>query len=385
MTTIADLVSKFADRFEVAPRLFRAPGRVNIIGEHTDYNEGFVLPAAIGLSTFAGVAPRRDRRIRVHSLAFAETFEFDLDDPAPAPRRAWSDYVRGVAIALERAGHRLKGADLMLHGDLPMGAGLSASAALEVSVGYSLCRVSDVTIDLTDLALICQRAENEFVGMRCGVMDQFISCRGVAGCALLLDCRSLEARPVRVDPGIRLVVANTMVHHALADSEYNLRRQECESAVERLAAAIEGIASLRDVTPEQLALYGVKLPERIFRRARHVVSENARVLQAAAALEIGDVAKCGQLMNESHVSLRDDYEVSCAELDLMVELACGVDGAFGARMTGGGFGGCAISLVKADCVERFREIVGEAYRSATGLTPSIFSCAPGSGVEAAAS
>lgn len=384
MTIVADLVSKFTGHFGAAPKLFRAPGRVNLIGEHTDYNEGFVLPASIGLSTFAAIAPRRDRRIRIHSLAFAETFEFDLDDPAPAPRRAWSDYVRGVAVALEKAGHRLKGADLMLHGDLPMGAGLSASAALEVSVGYGLCGVSDATIDLTELALICQRAENEFVGMRCGVMDQFISCRGVADCALLLDCRSLEARPVRIDPGVRMVIANTMVHHVLADSEYNRRREECESAVARLSAVIEGVASLRDVAPEQLTQHGAILPERIFRRARHVVSENARVLKAAAALESGDVAQCGRLMNESHASLRDDYEVSCAELDLMVELARGIDGAFGARMTGGGFGGCVISLVKANCVERFREIVGEAYKSATGLTPSIFSCAPGPGVGAVA-
>jgi galactokinase len=384
MTIIAELVANFTELFDATPRLFRAPGRVNLIGEHTDYNEGFVLPAAIELSTLAAIAPRRDRGVRVHSLARAETSEFDLDDPAPTPRRTWSDYVQGVAIALEKAGHRLTGADVMLHGDLPMGAGLSASAALEVSVGYGLCSVSDVRIDRTQLALICQSAENEFVGMRCGIMDQFISCLGVADCALLLDCRSLDVRPVRVDPDLRLVIANTMVHHALADSEYNLRRQECERAVELLSEMIEGVISLRDVTPEQLAQHGAKLPEQVFRRARHVVGENARVLQAAAALETGDFAKCGRLMNESHASLRDDFQVSCAELDLMVELATGVDGAFGARMTGGGFGGCAISLVKARCVERFKEIVGQAYSAATGLTPSIYSSAPRAGVGAIA-
>jgi len=380
MRIAEELVSKFKSLFGAAPRLFRAPGRVNLIGEHTDYNDGFVMPAAIDLSTIAAIAARRDRKLRVHSLAFAQTVEFDLDDPSPTPRGDWSDYVRGVTLSLDNAGRRLVGADLMLHGDLPMGSGLSASAALEVAAGFALCSVSDAAIDLTDLALYCQRAENEFVGMRCGVMDQFISCRGVAGCVLLIDCRSLEAWPLRLDPRARLVICNTMVHHELASSAYNARRKACERAVALLSGPLYGVKALRDVTQEQLSHFSALLPDPILRRARHVVSENARVLQAATALAAGDLAEFGWLMNESHRSLRDDYEVSCPELDLMVELARGAPGVYGARMTGGGFGGCTINLVEAERVESFKEIVGEAYRDATRRTPRIFVCDPATGV-----
>ena len=374
------LVSHFRRLFGAEPRLFRAPGRVNVIGEHTDYNDGFVMPAALDLSTWTAIAPRLDRRLRVHSRAFTASAEFDLDDPASAPYRDWSAYIRGVAIMLERAGHRLRGADLMIDGDLPMGAGLSASAALEVSVGYALLKISDIEIDLIELALCCQRAENEFVGMRCGVMDQFISCCGVEGCALLLDCRSLAARPISFDPRTRLVICNTMVHHELASSEYNLRRQECERAVALLSGLISGMRALRDITPAQLDEHSALLPKGVLRYVRHVVSENARVLKAAAALEAADFAECGRLMNASHVSLRDDYQVSCRELDLMVELARGVEGSFGSRMTGGGFGGCTVSLVEAGAVDRFAAIVGKAYREATGMNPTISVCSPAAGV-----
>lgn len=378
-TIAAQLIARFGRLFGAAPRLFRAPGRVNLIGEHMDYNDGFVMPAALDLATYAAIAPRRDRRLWVHSLAFAATVEFDLDDPEPEPRGDWSDYVRGVAIMLERAGHRLTGVNLMIDGDLPMGAGLSASAALEVSVGYALAQMSNVDVDLIELAKLCQQAENEFVGMRCGIMDQFISCCGIEGCVLLLDCRSLAARPVRIDPRTRLVICNTMVHHELASSEYNLRRQDCERAVALLSGPLGGVRALRDVTPERLAERATLLPETVFRRARHVISENNRVLEAAAALEAGDLILCGRMMNESHASLRDDYEVSCPELDLMVELASGVEGVFGSRMTGGGFGGCTVSLVETGAVDRFAAIIGKAYRNATGLTPSIFCCSPGPG------
>jgi galactokinase len=313
-------------------------------------------------------------------LAFAQTITFDLDDPSPAPSGDWSDYVRGVTLTLEKSGYRLKGADIMLHGDLPIGSGLSASASLEVSTARAFCEISGVVPTLTELALLCQRAENDFVGMRCGVMDQFAACNGVADCALLLDCRSLEARPVRVDPRVRLVICNTMVHHELATSAYNTRRAECERAVSLLSIELDDVRALRDVSLEQLERHAAHLPETIFRRARHVVSENARTLHMARALEAGDLARCGRLMNDSHRSLRDDYEVSCAELDLMAELARGVDGVYGSRMTGGGFGGCTVSLVEASEVDCFREIVGAQYEKATGLTPSIFCCTPASGV-----
>ncbi len=381
VTIARKLHAAFAARFGGTPQLFRAPGRVNLIGEHTDYNAGFVLPAAIDLATYAAATTRDDRRLVVHAVAFDATAEFDFDDPEPRPRRDWSDYVHGVAIALERAGHTLRGANIMVEGDLPMGAGLSASAALEVVIGFALCRLSDVDIDRKTLALLCQSAENDFVGMRCGVMDQMISCCGVADHALLIDCRSLEFSPVSIDPDASIVVCNTMVSHALASSAYNQRREECERAVALLRKSLPHIAALRDITLDELVVHGGALPETVRRRAYHVVSENRRVLDMTAALRKGDLALCGKLMNASHLSLRDDYEVSCAESDLMVALAQQCEGVFGARMTGGGFGGCTVNLVARLNVSPFVETVGESYRRATGLTPQIFSCAPSSGVD----
>ncbi len=298
MTVTEELFSKFKALFDATPRLFRAPGRVNLIGEHTDYNDGFVMPAAIDLSTIVAIAPRGNRTLRVHSIAFARTVEFDLDEPSPKPRGDWSDYVRGVALSMENAGHHLIGADLMLHGDLPMGSGLSASAALEVAAGFALCGISGVELDLTDLALYCQQAENEFVGMRCGVMDQFISCHAIADCALLLDCRGLVARRLRLDPRARLVICNTMVHHELAGSAYNARRESCERAVALLSGPLGGVKALRDVTQDQLTRFAAFLPDPILRRARHVVGENARVLRAATALAAGDLSEFGWMMNE---------------------------------------------------------------------------------------
>jgi galactokinase len=375
-----DLACKFKRHFGAAPQLFRAPGRVNLIGEHTDYNDGFVLPAALELGTFVAVAARADRVLRICTLAFDASAAFQLDDPSPAPRGDWSDYVRGVAIELERAGHQLRGADLMIGSDLPIGAGLSASAALEVGTGYALLQISGAEINLIELAKYCQRAENNFVGIRCGIMDQFISCLGVEGCALLIDCRSVTAKPIQIDPSARLVICDTMVRHQLASSEYNPRRRDCERAVRLLSDALGGVNALRDVTLEVLEKHAALLPDQILNRARHVVAENARALDAVAALEAGDLAACGQLMNESHASLRDEYEVSCPELDLMVELALDVEGVFGSRMTGAGFGGCTVSLVEAGAVHHFTELVGEAYREATGRTPRIFSSSPQRGV-----
>jgi galactokinase len=373
-----DLPIVFKRLFGAEPLLFRAPGRVNLIGEHTDYNDGFVLPAALDLSTFVAIAPRRDQTIRVHSVNLNADFEFEMDAPQQ-PRGDWSDYIRGTVLALAASGHRLSGADIAIESTLPMGSGLSASAALEVSIGYALLAVSCEKIDLLALAKIGQRAENEFVGMRCGIMDQFVSCHGVAGCAILLDCRSLEWRPIRIDPSVRIVVSNTMVHHRLAGSEFNLRRQECEEATAFLSTRFDGVTALRDIGPAQFEKCAGLLPDRIARRARHVIFENERVIAAAAALDAGDFGFCGRLMNESHESLRDDYEVSCPELDLMVELARDLPGVYGARMTGGGFGGCTVSLVAASEAEHFARTLGPAYEKATGRTPMIFSCFPGPG------
>ena len=374
-----DLIAAFRQSFERDPRLFRAPGRINLIGEHVDYNDGFVMPAALDLSIWAAIAPRSDRRLRIRSLIMDEIVEFDLDDTAAQPRGDWSDYIRGVAIFLQRAGYRLSGADLALNGNLPIGAGLSASAAFEVSAGFALLTVSGAEVDRVELAKICQRAENQFVGVRCGIMDQYISCCGVAGSALLLDCRSLTSRKVAIDPQARLVLCDTMVRHQLASDEYNVRREDCERAVAALSTRIAGVSALRDVTFAQLMRHAESMPELVFRRARHVVGEIDRTLRAAAALDARDLKECGRLMNLSHESLRDDYQVSCAELDLMVDIAHSLPGVYGARMMGGGFGGCTITLVEARHADAFAQAMAERYRIATGVTPPILTCVPGPG------
>ncbi len=372
---------EFRAKFGGAPRIYRAPGRVNLIGEHTDYNDGFVLPAALAVETTVAIAPRRDRTLNVHSLTMNETVSFDLDEANAKARRHWSDYVRGVAWVLESAGgHRLPGADMAIDSSVPLGAGLSSSAALEVATGYALLSIAGRAIDLTRLALACQKAENEFVGMRCGIMDQFIACHGAVDHALLIDCRSLDRRLVPIDPAVRLVISNTMVHHEHAAGEYNLRRHDCEEGVRRLSAALPGIKALRDVTLDELERHKDLLTPVIYRRCRHVVSENERTVRAADALASGDVARFGRLMNESHVSMRDDFEISCREVDQMVELNQAVDGVYGARMTGGGFGGCTISLVEAGAVEGFRQSVARGYAAATGLEPQIFTSTAGAGV-----
>jgi galactokinase len=360
--------------------LFRAPGRVNLIGEHTDYNEGFVMPMAIGSSTWVTSAPRTDRTVSVFAENFSERIEFDLDEQNPRAQGHWSDYVRGVAITLERAGHRLRGAELRIRGEVPIGFGLSSSAAIEVASGYALLTNSGLVVDRKELAQVCQRAENEFVGMRCGIMDQFVSCHGQAGKALLLDCRSLEYKLLPL-PAALVAVCNTMVKHSLATSEYNVRRKECEAAVHHFAQSRPNVRALRDVTETDLKLFGGDLSEVIYRRSRHVITENARVLAAGTALEKGDVEAFGQLMNSSHRSLRDDYEVSCKELDLMVELAQQVRGVYGARMTGGGFGGSTVNLIAAENVDEFKETVARGYENATGLTPEIYICSAADGVE----
>jgi galactokinase len=360
--------------------MFRAPGRVNLIGDHTDYNDGFVMPMAIAFSTWVTSAPRSDRTVSLFSENFSEGMDFDLDEQSPHAQGHWSDYVKGIAITLERTGHRLHGGDLRIRSEVPIGSGLSSSAALEVASGFALLTNSGLIVDLTELARVCQRAENEFVGIRCGIMDQFVSCYGQAGKALLLDCRSLEYKLLPL-PDALVAVCNTMVKHSLATSQYNVRRRECEAAVRHFAQSHPGVRALRDVTEADLKLYGDGLSEVIHRRSRHVITENARVLAGGAALEKGDLIALGQLMNSSHRSLRDDYEVSCKELDLMVELAQAVPGVYGARMTGGGFGGSTVNLIAPENVDEFRETVARGYEAATGLTPEIYICSASEGVE----
>ncbi len=371
---MTDLKQAFERRFGARPRIFRAPGRTNLIGEHTDYNEGYVLPAAIDRWTWVAIAARSDRELRVHSEHFRESVGFDLDDPSPAPRRHWSDYVRGVALMMGRAGCRVTGADLLIGSDVPLGAGVSSSASLEVSTAMALESISGCEVPRLELAKLCQRAENEFVGARCGIMDQFIACAGEEGHAVFLDCRALEHETVPLARGVRLVLCNTMVKHEIAGGEYNKRRAECEEVVQRLARVMPGVRALRDVTPEQAEAHRTLLPGALYKRVRHVTTENARVPAARDALARGDLTAMGRLMAESHASLRDDYEVSCPELDLMVELARGLDGCCGARMTGGGFGGCTINLVNGERCEEFVRQMRDAYQRATGIKPEVYVC-----------
>jgi galactokinase len=365
------VASEFVRIFGKPPRLYRAPGRVNLIGEHTDYNQGFVMPAAIDLFCWMAAAPRKDKRVTVHSINYGQSVTVDLETNL-VPRGDWSDYVTGTALALKLGGHKVGGADIVVGGNVPLGAGLSSSAAIEVATGYALLDNSDAPIDLLQLAVACRRGEYEFVGARVGIMDQFIAAHGRAEHALLLDCRSLRANYLRVPNDIRLVVCNTGVKHRHAGGEYNVRRAQCEEGVQRISAAVPSVKSLRDVVPTQLEECKPMLPEVIYRRCRHVVSENQRVQAASEALLKNDLVALGGLMAKSHSSLRDDYEVSCTELDLMVEIASNKPGVFGSRMTGGGFGGCTINVVRAAAADEFKAQVTAEYKARTGISPDIY-------------
>lgn len=364
-----------------SPRKFRAPGRVNLIGEHTDYNDGFVMPVAINFSTYITLFPIAERRLEIYSENFKESTIFDLDDPPTAPRGHWSDYPIGVALMLLRAGHDLPGARLVINSEVPIGSGLSSSAALEVATAVALSTHSNLEIKRAELAQLCRKAENEFVGARVGIMDQFVSLCGQSNKALLLDCRSLDFKLLPLSNKTQLVICNTMVKHELASSAYNERRRQCEEAVTRLRSVMPNIRALRDVSTGELEQHRSELPPLIYRRSKHIVTENERVLMAGGALERGELTRFGTLMNESHESLRDDFEVSCRELDLMAELARSVQGVYGARMTGGGFGGCTVNLVDRDQVDEFKQIVFAGYQKATGIEAQIYVCDAVNGAE----
>jgi galactokinase len=370
----------FRKRYGRAARIFRAPGRVNLIGEHTDYNGGFVLPMAIERETVVAAAPRADRTVRAYSAGLNEELSFDLDHPNPPRRGVWLDYVEGVAQALESRGVLLSGADLLIDSDVPAGAGLSSSAALEISTGLALARVSGREVDGVTLALAGQQAEHTYVGTLCGIMDQFVAALARERHALLIDCRSLEAEPVPLDTtSAAFVVSDTRVKHELSSSEYNVRRAECARGVELLRERLPGITQLRDVSREDFQRHADVLPDPILRRCRHVVTENERTLDAAGALRAGDLAEMGRLMYESHYSLRDDYEVSSPELDVLVEIARGLPGVLGARMTGGGFGGSTVSLVRREALEEFERALSEGYERETGKRPAILVSEAGAG------
>lgn len=373
------IVDRFRARFGSEPTVYRAPGRVNLIGEHTDYNEGFVMPAAIGFYCWVALGLRSDRKLQIVSEDFSETVEVNLAGPAPGPSRGWSDYPIGVALELQRAGVPVRGANLLIHGQVPIGAGLSSSASIEAATALALSEQAGKSIDRSKLALLCQKAENEYVGARVGIMDQFISLHGHQDQALVLDCRSLDFSLVVIPEHVKLVICNTMVKHDVATSGYNERRAESERAVKLLLKVLPGIRALRDVTAVQLEQHRGLLPEVIYKRALHVILENARVLDSAEALRAGDVRRFGQRMAESHVSLRDLYQVSAPELDLMVDLANQQPGVYGARMTGGGFGGATINVVEANAVDAFQENVSREYRAKTGIATQIYICTPAEG------
>jgi galactokinase len=370
---------RFRELYASDAAIFRAPGRVNLIGEHTDYNDGFVMPAALGFSTWVGIAKRDDGRLRVHSTHFDKGVEFSVNALAGAPTHHWSDYVRGVAAVLQASGHSVSGANLLIESDVPLGVGLSSSAALEVSVALALTWVSDIELGDLELVKVCQRAEHEFAGTRCGIMDQFIARFGRTARALLLDCRSLRYELLPVPEGVRIVICNSMVRHALAAGEYNLRRHDCEEGVRSLQEFLPAIKALRDVSSGDLEQYRDSLSPQVYRRCRHIVTENERTLLAADALRANDTFRFGELMYGSHRSLRDDFQVSCLELDVLVDTAKQCDGVHGARMTGGGFGGCTINLVADDAVEAFRLQITKGYEKATNKAPAIYVCSAADG------
>ncbi len=376
MSKKEDVAAAFSFRFGKAPQwICRAPGRVNIIGEHTDYNGGFVLPMAINHSVWIALRPRFDKEVRVYSLDFGESISFSLSNPKRSGP-SWSEYIKAVAWSLIQGGLQLKGWDGVIGGDVPIGAGLSSSAALEMAAARAFAIAAELDWNPVEMAKICQRAENEWVGVSCGIMDQVISALAREGHALLLDCRSLDYRYVPIPSMVSVIILDTVTRRGLMDSAYNERRRQCEEAAKFFHAD-----SLRDVKLEDFYSLADKLDPDVRKRARHVLTENQRVLQAVEALQNDEEQLLGQLMNESHQSLRDDFEVTNRELDLIVDIAQKQDGCNGARMTGAGFGGCAVAIVNPKKVLSFIERVKNEYKAATDLDPRIYLCTAVNGAE----
>ena len=352
---------------------FLAPGRVNLIGEHTDYAGGYVLPAAIDFGTIAIISPRKDSRIELWSHNFAEGCSVDTAN-FPKAHHHWSDYPLGVVWALRDAGVEIPPFSMTLWGNVPVAAGLSSSASLEVATAAAVLHLAARDMRRSEVALLCQRAENVYVGSSCGIMDQFIAANGAEDHALLLDCRSLEFRLAPIPHHISLVIANTMVKHSVAAGEYGTRRAEVEEGTAILRRHRPEIQLLRDATPEDLERWGHEMPDNVLRRCRHIITENLRTVAAADALESGDLRKLGRLMAEAHASYRDDFEASCPEADIMVDAAQELPGLVGARLTGGGFGGCTINLVEAAHAEEFSRLLRDKYKAATGIEADIYRC-----------
>lgn len=379
---ITEIKKVFHEQFPEAenPIVVSAPGRVNLIGEHTDYNDGFVLPMAIDAKITLVGSLRNDNQVHLYSLNFNKKSRFNLDDFGQSKRNPWSDYIRGVCAMFLKT-TKIQGMNIVLYGDIPQGAGLSSSAALEIGTALLITNLNNLDSQPVELVKLAQRAENEFVGVKCGIMDQFISMLGAQDHVLFLDCRSLDYQLVPApftDNNASIVVVNSAVKRGLVDSEYNLRRAQCNEAVTKLKRDLPDIVALRDVTIDHLDLIN-QLEGDLTKRARHVVTENQRVVDAVKELKSGNLKQFGQLMNESHISLKDDFEVSCPELDLLVELAQSVPGTYGARMTGAGFGGCIVTLVDNNSLFEFENKVVAEYRRKTKLEPEIFIYNPSQG------
>jgi galactokinase len=370
----AVLRSKHNARFHAEPAVFVAPGRVNLIGEHTDYAEGFVMPVAIDFATLAAISPRADGKIVLYSENFEEERTFEAAALPATASKHWSDYPIGVAVLLAGEGQKIPGFSLSIWGDVPLGSGLSSSAALEVVTGLAITSLTGVTYPGPVLARLCQRVENEFVGANCGIMDQFISANGKENHALLLDCRDLSFKLAPIPADIAIVIANTMVKHSIAGGDYPTRRRESEAACAIINGHRGGVPFLRDATLEDLEKWGNEMEPKSYLRAKHVITEDLRTVAAEKALENGDLAEVGRLMAEAHASYSKDFEGSCPEADAMVEMAQDLPGLIGARLTGGGFGGCTVNLVQRDHAKAFAETLGSRYFAKFGIQPQIHIC-----------
>jgi galactokinase len=374
MHDVAEFRSMHLARFEAEPAIYVAPGRVNLIGEHTDYAEGFVMPAAINFATLAGISPRVDGKIAIFSENYGQVRYFDAAElPAKADKH-WTDYPLGVIAILAGEGNAIPGFSLSLWGDVPLGSGLSSSASVEVATALAVTGLIRVSYPGPILARLCQRAENEFVGANCGIMDQFISANGAKDHALLLDCRDLSFKLAPIPDHVALVIANTMVKHAITGGEYTSRRAEVEAACAVIASHRPEVKFLRDATIKDLEKFGGEMTPNSLKRARHVITENVRTVAAAQALINGDLDELGRLMAEAHWSYSKDFEASCEEADAMVELAQDLPGLIGARLTGGGFGGCTINLVEQSEAKAFQEELGRLYAGQIGIIPQIHIC-----------
>jgi len=380
------LAHLFSEQFRRTPdRLARAPGRVNLLGEHVDYNGGFVLPAAIDRATYVAFSPDGSDKVSVGAVDFGQSADFSTRSLKTkmqvnrSPLPGWAEYPAGVAWSLSEHGQMVRGMQALFASDVPRGAGLSSSASVELAFAVSWMALGGWSLPPMELALCCQRAENQYVGVRCGIMDQFASACGEKDRLLLLDCRSLEYRTLPLPEGVDIIIADTTVRHAHASGAYNDRRAACEEAVRLLQQHLPGIQSLRDVSLEDFDRLAATLPPLIEKRARHVVEEIDRTLRAVSLLEAGDVQGFGRAMNACHASLRDLYEVSCPEADEMVRIAQSLAGCYGARLTGGGFGGCTVNLVERKYTQQFVEDLGVAYASDTGLHPEIYVCSASAG------